>query len=119
VIVNEQVNFRNINDDFFPEQMDIIVMDVSFISIKLLLENIHKLLKETGLAIILIKPQFEVGRDVTLEKGILKDQTILQEVFLRVCQEILDANFLIVGTTDSPIKGQKGNHEFLAYLKKK
>lgn len=119
VISYENTNFRNIEDDFFKEKMDIIVMDVSFISIKVLIENVYKNLKENGEIIFLIKPQFETIDRTKLEKGIIKDSAEHKKIINDVVKSIKNNGFKIIDISESPIKGQKGNKEFLVYGIKK
>ncbi len=119
VNVMEQTNFRTVDISIFEQKFDVITMDVSFISIKLLLENVSKLLKENGVFICLIKPQFEVGKEVKRNsKGVITDYSVYQPLLTKMKTKFemygLKINDIIV----SPIKGGKGNVEFLAYISK-
>ncbi len=119
VIVHEKTNFRTVNTELFKNKFDFITMDVSFISTSLLIDNVSKLLKSNGTFICLIKPQFEASKEVvTLNKGIIVDKKIHEQVildFIYNCQKIeLYVNNIVI----SPIKGGKGNIEFLAQVTK-
>lgn len=117
VIVMEEINARYLTKEMFPESFDLITIDVSFISLKKILPVIPPLLKEEGLVLALIKPQFEVGpREV--KKGVVKDTRL----HFRVVQEIWafaeELGFKPLGVAESPILGAKGNKEFFICLKK-
>ncbi len=119
VLVFEQTNFRTIDDDFFDTKFDFITMDVSFISTKLLIENVSNNLKDDGLFICLIKPQFEAGKDVQRNnKGVITDKAVHNKVvkdFVLNCKNVgLYVNKVIY----SPIKGGSGNVEFLSLISK-
>lgn len=117
VTVLERTNFRNIEKDKIPEKCDGSVMDVSFISITKLIEKIKSFLKEDAESIWLIKPQFEAGRDKVGKNGIIRDPKIHREVLEEILTKIQEAGFTVLGLDTSPIKGQKGNVEFLCYTK--
>lgn len=119
VSVHEQVNFRTLPNDYFLEKFDVITMDVSFISITLLLDNVQKLLKSSGVFICLIKPQFEARKDAKRDKGIISDPKIHEEVIELIKGKILVSGLECVEIIDSPITGTKGNKEFLALIKHK
>jgi 23S rRNA (cytidine1920-2'-O)/16S rRNA (cytidine1409-2'-O)-methyltransferase len=119
VIVMERQNFRKIDLSLFSEYtIDGAVMDVSFISISKLLPNIYTLLKSGGELLTLIKPQFEAGRETVGKKGVIKDPEIHMCVINRVIKQIQGAGFEIIGIDYSPIRGPKGNTEFLCYCRK-
>ncbi|MEZ5305966.1 MAG: TlyA family RNA methyltransferase [Pyrinomonadaceae bacterium] len=114
VEAREKVNARYLKPDDFPEPFDLIVMDVSFISITKILPALADLIKENGRMVSLIKPQFEAGRGEVGKGGIVKDP----ETHKRVIKECLNAaetlGFTSIGVTESPIRGATGNTEFLA-----
>lgn len=117
VVVMERTNFRYVEKEDIGEEIDFASIDVSFISLKLILPVAKKLLKDNGEIIALIKPQFEAGRENVGKKGIVKDKKIhfqvIQEI-VNFCREIdLSASAL----TYSPITGATGNIEFLLHLK--
>ena len=113
----EKTNARYLKKDQFEELIDVMVCDVSFISLKKVIEpNLH-LLKDKSVIIALIKPQFESKKNET-KKGVVKDSTIHQ----RICNEITEwfktkGHTKILSIIESPIKGPKGNTEFLITVK--
>ncbi len=119
VKVFEQTNFRTIDKKFFNQKFDIITMDVSFISIKLLLSNVKKFLKDDGIFICLIKPQFEADKDVHRNKGIIVDEKVHKQVIENIKENVTNHNMKFEDVIESPIQGAKGNKEFLALIKNK
>lgn len=117
VTVMERTNARFLTLDMFGgEKADIIVSDASFISIKLLLPSAQALLKDDGLMAVLIKPQFEVGRE-RVGHGVVSDPALHCEVLDDIGRFIADDTELeVLGRTFSPIRGPEGNIEFLALL---
>ena len=118
VTVKEKVNARDMGFDVVGEKVDLIVMDVSFISITLILENLLQFLKAEGEMIVLIKPQFEVGKEGLGKGGIVKDTALQKEVLENIKNHVQQFGLSIEGIEDSPIEGGDGNKEFLMYLKK-
>lgn len=118
VISMERTNVRYITTEQIPEPLDLAVMDLSFISVKLILPAISSLLKDGAAVLCLIKPQFEAGREEVGKKGVVRDKN----VHLSVLQSFLDfvptAGFTVFGLDYSPIKGPEGNIEYLGYLRK-
>ena len=114
VVSLEQTNIIDI--DFFPEPIDLIVMDVSFVSIGYMLPNIIKHITKDNALVCLIKPQFEVGK-VHLKNGIVKERTVHIHVLENVINECKKYNLGITKLITSPILGGSGNKEFLAYIK--
>lgn len=117
-VVNlERCNLRYITEEQIPEPLDLAVMDVSFISIRLVLPAVRRLLKPGADFICLIKPQFEAGREEVGKKGVVRDTRVHE----RVVHEILDfapgVGLSVLGLDFSPIKGPEGNIEYLCYLK--
>ncbi len=96
---------------------DVLVCDVSFISVRLLAKSFYKLLKFNGVGIILVKPQFEVGKGNT-KKGIVREESLREEALADVVSEFKDCKFKIMGTCDSPIQGSDGNHEYFLRVQK-
>ena len=115
-IENKHINDLEKND--LQDDIDIIVMDISFISIKKVLYKIKELLKENGFAIFLIKPQFEAERN-EIEKGIVNNLNIHKRVINEIIEEAKTYQLFLENLTVSPIKGTKGNVEYLAKLSKK
>lgn len=118
VINLERTNLRYITAEQIPEALDLAVMDVSFISIRLVLPAVKALLKPEADLICLIKPQFEAGREEVGKKGVVRDKG----VHLSVIESILDfapsVGMTVMGLDFSPIKGPEGNIEYLCYMKK-
>ena len=96
---------------------DILVCDVSFISVKILIESFYRLLKVGGIGVILIKPQFEVGKGNT-KKGIVREPELREQALFDAISEFEKHNFKILGTCDSPIQGGDGNHEYFVCIQK-
>ncbi len=119
VKVFEQTNFRTIDKNFFNQKFDIITMDVSFISIKLLLKNVKNFLKDDGIFVCLIKPQFEADKDVQRNKGVIIDEKVHRQVIENIKESIINHNMKFEDIIESPIYGAKGNKEFLALIKNK
>ena len=118
-VVNlERTNFRYLTDETVSEPIDFASVDVSFISLKLILPVMRGFLKENGLAVCLIKPQFEAGREKVGKKGVVRDRKVHVEVIesVTVCAQAL--GFHILGLDHSPIKGPEGNIEYLVWLGK-
>jgi 23S rRNA (cytidine1920-2'-O)/16S rRNA (cytidine1409-2'-O)-methyltransferase len=114
IVLHERTNARYLNRDDLGEQMDMIVCDVSFISVTLLLPAIAPLLNPGGDLIILIKPQFEVGRENVGPGGIVRDPLLHQHACDRVRQAVESQGFK-TEIIESPILGMEGNREFLLH----
>ena len=114
VCVMEQTNLRYLES--LPDLVDVITLDLSFISILKVISNVYKLLKPGGELITLIKPQFEVGKELVSSGGIVKDEQARNHAIQNVITEIQMAGFSFNGLIDSPIKGGDGNSEYLAYF---
>ena len=98
--------------------LDFASVDVSFISLKLILPPLCALLKERGHVTALIKPQFEAGRENVGKKGVVRDPAVHREVLEQFLSHAGDSGFTVLGLTYSPIRGPEGNIEYLAYLEK-
>jgi len=118
VEVRENTNARSLRPEDFDHQFDLIVMDVSFISVTKILPALFDLLKNDGRIIVLIKPQFEVGKGEVGKGGIVREPEKHQEVVRQVNAFAEGLRFEIVGTIESPIAGAEGNIEFLACYEK-
>lgn len=117
VIVMEQVNFRYSKlADFQQGQPEFASIDVSFISLRLILPVLKDILAPDGATIALIKPQFEAGREKVGKKGIVSDPAVHKEVLHDVLSFAMLTGFSVRGLTFSPITGGSGNVEFLAYF---
>ena len=117
VVVMERTNARALTPDMFPESMNLGVMDVSFISIRLILPALHGLLKPGGEVVCLIKPQFEAGKADVGKKGVVRDKAVHERVLREMCEFFPTAGYTLLGLDYSPIRGPEGNIEYLAYLK--
>ena len=114
VEVREQVNARYLQSGDFATRFDLIVMDVSFISATKILPALVPLLNDGGRIVVLVKPQFEVGRGAVGKGGIVTDPAAHTRVIEEVNGAALDLGLKVGGVIDSPIKGADGNREFLA-----
>ena len=118
-VVNlERTNVRYITEEQIPEPLDLAVMDVSFISIKLVIPAVGKLLKDGADYICLIKPQFEAGKGEVGIKGVVRDPAVHLAVIRSFMEFVETSEFTLMGLDFSPIKGPEGNIEYLAWLKK-
>lgn len=117
VINLERTNLRYVTDEQIPELMDIAVMDVSFISIKLVLPAVQRLLKDDADVICLIKPQFEAGREDVGKKGVVRDIKVHEEVVHGILDFAPTIGLSVQGLDFSPIKGPEGNIEYICYMR--
>ena len=118
-VVNlERTNIRYITEEQIPEPVDFASVDVSFISLTLVLPVAYRLLKENGQMVCLVKPQFEAGKDKVGKKGVVREPEIHKEVIHKVADCAKELHFILSGLDFSPIKGPEGNIEYLLYLKK-
>ena len=116
-VVNlERTNFRYVTHEQVPDECDFASVDVSFISLKLILPVMHTLLKDGGRSVCLIKPQFEAGKDNVGKKGVVRDPKIHKMVLDNFVSLVKSLDFKILGLTFSPVKGPEGNIEFLGHL---
>lgn len=118
VINIERTNIRNFTLEDLGEQVDIITIDVSFISTKLVFPIVADLIKDTGIIISLIKPQFEAGKDKVGKKGVVRDINVHAEVLLTCINNAKDSGLSCNGITYSPITGPEGNIEYFLSLNK-
>jgi len=116
VVVMERTNIRFVTPEDIGEPLDLSVIDVSFISLRIVLPAIKNLLKPTGQVLCLIKPQFEAGREKVGKKGVVRDPAVHKEVLDHFVALATELEFTILGLTFSPVKGPEGNIEFLAHL---
>jgi 23S rRNA (cytidine1920-2'-O)/16S rRNA (cytidine1409-2'-O)-methyltransferase len=114
VIVEERVNARYLES--LPEPIDLVVIDVSFISLSLILPVAARVLKPTGICVPLVKPQFEAGRKDVGKGGVVRDAAIHRRVLEQVAGYAEANSFAVSGVTTSPIVGPAGNVEFLMKL---
>lgn len=118
VTVLERTNIRKVDPQDFPEKMNIAVIDVSFISLALVLPVVTELLDDAGEVVALVKPQFEAGREQVGKKGVVKDAAVHLQVLERVADCARQAKLNPVDACYSPIKGPNGNIEYFIYLRK-
>ena len=116
VVVMERTNIRYVTPEQLGEPLDLSVIDVSFISLKIVLPTIKTLLKPNGQVLCLIKPQFEAGREKVGKKGVVREPETHKEVLDNFVALANELEFKILGLTFSPVKGPEGNIEFLGHL---
>lgn len=118
-VVNlERTNFRYVTQEQIPEELDFASIDVSFISLTLIVPVLKTLLKSGGQAVCLIKPQFEAGKDKIGKKGVVREITTHIDVVKTIYEFSLENGFDILNLDFSPVKGPEGNIEYLIHLKK-
>lgn len=118
VINLERTNMRNVTSAEVPDKIDFFSIDVSFISLKLLLPVARELLSENAEAVCLIKPQFEAGREKVGKKGVVRDPSVHIEVVKMIYDFCLENGYSVLNLDYSPIKGPEGNIEYLIHIKK-
>lgn len=118
VISMERTNVRYITAEQIPEPLDLAVMDLSFISVKLILPAVCPLLKDDAEVVCLIKPQFEAGRELVGKKGVVREESTHVMVVENALSNAKENGFTPIHLTFSPVKGPEGNIEYLMHLKK-
>ena len=116
VVCMERTNARYLDHEQIPDELDFASIDVSFISLKLILPAVHRVLKAGGHVACLIKPQFEAGREKVGKKGVVRDPAVHLEVLENFLHHAKDSGFTVLDITFSPIRGPEGNIEYLGYL---
>src|SRR6188472_1048462 len=119
VIVLEKINARFLTREHVPELIDICVIDVSFISLTLILPNALALLKQDGMILALIKPQFELQRSEVGKGGIVRDHGLHQKAQDKIVAFVADLGHVVAGIAPAAIKGADGNQEFFACIRKR
>lgn len=119
VVILEKLNARFLSGDHVPEPVDICVIDVSFISLTLILPNAFALMKPTGVILALIKPQFELQRADVGKGGIVRDPCLHQKAQDKIVAFVNDLGHVVAGIAPSAIKGADGNQEFFACIRKR
>ncbi len=119
VEVREKTNARNLRPDQFDKPFDLAVMDVSFISVKKIIPAVLALLEHGARLVVLIKPQFEVGRGEVGKGGIVRDEEKQRRVVEEINAFAEGLGMRVVGVIDSPILGAEGNKEFLGVYEKR
>ena len=118
VVTMERTNIRYATPEMFHIMPDIAVIDVSFISLSLVLPVVYGLLTDVGEAICLIKPQFEAGRDKVGKKGVVRAPETHVAVLDAFIKNAIQSHFCLKGLTHSPIRGPEGNIEFFGWLRR-
>ncbi len=118
VVNMERTNFRYVTHEEIPEEIDFASVDVSFISLKLIIPVMRNLLKDKGRAVCLIKPQFEAGKEKIGKKGVVRDIETHYEVVQLIYDFVLENGFSVLNLDFSPIKGPQGNIEYLIFIEK-
>lgn len=121
VLSLENTDFRDFNKENYSNlgKIDIAVCDCSFISLKLLAHKFYEVLESGAKLVVLIKPQFECGKDLAKKyKGVIKDKNLQEKIKNEIVLYFETTGFKLLGTADSPILGGDGNKEFLAYFER-
>ena len=118
VVCLERTNARYLSHEIIPEEPDFASIDVSFISLKLILPAVASVLRQEGEVVCLIKPQFEAGREKVGKKGVVRDPAVHREVLERFLDHAKDSGFTVIDLTYSPIRGPEGNIEYLGHLRR-
>lgn len=116
VVCLERTNARYLTHEQIPDQLDFASVDVSFISLKLILPALRGILKPDGQVVCLVKPQFEAGREKVGKKGVVRDPAVHLEVLEHFLEHAQESDFGVKDITFSPIRGPEGNIEYLGYL---
>ena len=119
VIVLEKVNARSLSRGQVPELVDVCVIDVSFISLTLVLPNAFDLITPTGVIVALIKPQFELQRAEVGRGGIVRDKELHQKAQNKIVEFVAHSGHVVTGIVPSVLKGADGNQEFFACIRKR
>ena len=117
VVCLERTNARYLSHELIPEEPDFSSVDVSFISLRLILPAIAGVLRPAGEVVCLVKPQFEAGREKVGKKGVVRDPAVHREVLEKFLDDARQSGFAALDLTYSPIRGPEGNIEYLGYLR--
>ncbi len=118
VVCMEGTNARYLTKEEIDDEIDFASVDVSFISLTKILPVIHEILSQNGEMVCLIKPQFEAGKEKVGKNGVVRDKKVHKEVVENIIHFTLEHGFFVLGLDYSPIKGPKGNIEYLMHIKK-
>ena len=118
VINLERTNFRYVTKEQVDTPLDFASVDVSFISLSLILPVMRTLMKDNAKAVCLIKPQFEAGKENVGKKGVVRDKNVHIAVIKKIIDLISENQFSLLGLTFSPVKGPEGNIEYLCFIEK-
>jgi 23S rRNA (cytidine1920-2'-O)/16S rRNA (cytidine1409-2'-O)-methyltransferase len=119
VVVIEKLNARFLSRDHVPQDVDLCVIDVSFISLTLILPRAFELVTENGVILALIKPQFELQREDVARGGIVREPALHEKAQQKIVKFVEAAKFEVAGLVPSPITGTDGNHEFFICIRKR
>jgi 23S rRNA (cytidine1920-2'-O)/16S rRNA (cytidine1409-2'-O)-methyltransferase len=117
VVVIERTNIRKMSSGALPHPVDLVTIDVSFISLKIVVPAVLKYLKKNARIIALIKPQFEVGKDQVGKGGVVRDPALHNQVIEQLTEFFAGIGLQTESVVPSPLLGPKGNREFFVYLK--
>jgi 23S rRNA (cytidine1920-2'-O)/16S rRNA (cytidine1409-2'-O)-methyltransferase len=115
VVSLEKVNARHLDFKTLGERVELVTMDVSFISATLILPALRPLIEPGAEVMVLVKPQFEAGREQVGKGGIVRDPTVHQEAIARVSRKLLELGFSGLATVESSLQGASGNREFFLH----
>ncbi|MDE6996483.1 MAG: TlyA family RNA methyltransferase [Oscillospiraceae bacterium] len=118
VVCLERTNARYLDRETIPEEPEFSSVDVSFISLKLILPAIAGVLKDGGEAVCLVKPQFEAGREKVGKKGVVRNPAVHREVLEQFLEHARESGFTVLDLNWSPVRGPEGNIEYLGWLRK-
>lgn len=118
VINLERTNFRYVTNEQIPDPLDFASVDVSFISLSIIVPALVPLLGPNGRSVCLIKPQFEAGKDKVGKKGVVRDPAVHLEVINKILSVMLQNGLSVLGLDFSPVKGPEGNIEYLVLVEK-
>lgn len=118
VVNMERTNIRYIDQNLITDVIDFFSVDVSFISLKLVLPVARQIIKQGGFGVCLIKPQFEAGREKVGKKGVVRDKNVHIEVIEKICNFCVENGFSVIDLNFSPVKGPEGNIEYLVLIQK-
>lgn len=118
VVNMERTNFRYVTKEQIPDELDFCSVDVSFISLSIIIPVMRTLMKDGAKAVCLIKPQFEAGREKVGKKGVVRDKKVHIETVEKTVNTAVENNMTVLGLDYSPVKGPEGNIEYLILLQK-
>lgn len=118
VVCMERTNIRNVTSDDIQDMADFASIDVSFISLKLVIPVVRELIRENACIVALIKPQFEAGKENVGKKGVVRDKKVHADVINTIVDFVQETGFEVLGIDFSPVKGPEGNIEYLLYIQK-
>jgi 23S rRNA (cytidine1920-2'-O)/16S rRNA (cytidine1409-2'-O)-methyltransferase len=118
VVVRERLNARFLTAEGLGEAVDLVTADLSFISLRLVLSAVKDLLRAGGRAVLLVKPQFEVGKGKVGKGGVVRDEALRRAALSSVEAAARELGFEVLGHVESPVEGPAGNREWLLALRK-